>query len=140
MASNPATIRMKFITTIALAAFGAALQPAFAQNKDWMVRIAKIEIDSAYLEPYKAAIHEHTQAAIASEPGVLALYAMHDKVHPTHVTVFEVYASKQAYEAHLKTAHFQKYKTGTLKMVKSLELIDVDPIAFGAKPDMLDKK
>jgi len=131
---------MRFITTIALAAFGAALQPALAQNKDWMVRIAKIEIDSAFLEPYQAALHEHTQAAIASEPGVLALYAMHDKVHPTHITVFEVYASKQAYEAHLKTAHFQKYKTGTFKMVKSLQLIDVDPIAFGAKADMLNKK
>ncbi len=105
-----------------------------------MVRIAKIEIDSAYLESYKAAIREHTRAAIASEPGVLALYATHDKAHPTHVTVFEVYASRQAYEAHLKTAHFQKYKTGTLKMVKLLQLIDLDPIAFGAKPDMLDKK
>lgn len=120
--------------------FVAALQPALAQNKDWMVRIAKIEIDSAYLESYKAAIKEHTQAAIASEPGVLALYATQDKANPTHITVFEVYANKQAYEAHLKTAHFQKYKTGTLKIVKSLQLVDVDPIAFGAKLEMLDKK
>ncbi len=131
---------MKLTTTIALIIFGAALQPTFAQSKDWMVRIAKIEIDSAYLEPYKAAIQEHTRAAIASEPGVLALYAMHNKVQPTLVTVFEVYASKEAYEAHLKTGHFQKYKTGTLKMVKSLQLLDVDPIEFGAKMDMLEKK
>lgn len=118
----------------------AAVQPAFGQSKEWMVRVAKLEIDSAYLEPYKAAIREHTQAAIAAEPGVLTLYAVYDKKIPTNVTVFEIYASEEAYQAHLKTPHFQKYKTGTLKMVKSLELIDVDPIALGAKPDILKNK
>ncbi len=120
--------------------FGAALQPALAQSKAWMVRIAKVDIDSVYLKPYKAAIQEHTLAAVASEPGVLALCSVHDKANSALVTVFEVYASKQAYEAHLKTPHFQKYKTGTLKMVKSLQLVDVDPIAFGAKSEMPDKK
>lgn len=131
---------MKFVFTIAFFLFAAAAQPAFSQNKQWMVRMAKIEIDSAYLEAYRAAVMEHTQAAVAAEPGVLTLYAMYDKVRPTHVTVLEIYASKEAYEAHLKTPHFQKYKSGTLKMVKSLQLIDVDPIAFAAKPDILEKK
>ena len=117
----------------------SSLQSTLGQNKEWMVRMARIEIDSAYLEQYKAAIREHTQAAIANEPGVLTLYAMYDKARPTRVTVLEIYASKEAYNAHLKTPHFQKYKTGTLKMVKSLELVDVDPIAFGAKPDILKR-
>ena len=88
--------------------FGSALQPALAQNKDWMVRIAKIEIDSAYLEPYKAAIREHTQAAIASEPGVLALYATYDKAHPTHVTVFEIYAKQTGLRSPFKNGPFSK--------------------------------
>ncbi|WP_353720253.1 antibiotic biosynthesis monooxygenase [Dyadobacter sp. 676] len=131
---------MKIFLISLLLVAGAAMPPAFGQQKEWMVRVAKIEIDSAYLEPYKAAIREHTRAAIASEPGVLTLYAMYDKDHPTRVTVLEIYASKEAYQAHLKTPHFQKYKTGTLKMVKSLQLIDVDPIAFGAKPDIFEKK
>lgn len=131
---------MKLLFTTVFLMGTAIMQSVFGQSKDWIVRLAKIEIDSAYLEPYKAAIREHTQAAIAAEPGVLTLYAMYDKVHPTHVTVFEIYASKEAYEIHLKTPHFQKYKTGTLKMVKSLQLIDVDPIAFGAKPGILERK
>lgn len=130
---------MKTFVSILFIMAVATLQPAFGQSKDWMVRMARIEIDSAYLEQYKAAIREHTQAAIANEPGVLTLYAMYDKARPTRVTVLEIYASKEAYQAHLKTPHFQKYKTGTLKMVKSLELVDVDPIAFGAKPDILKR-
>jgi len=47
--------------------------------------------------------------------------------------VVEVYASEEAYQSHLKTAHFLKYKNGTLQMVKSLELIDVVPIALESK-------
>lgn len=112
------------------------------KREEWMIRIAKIEVDSAYLPQYKAAIEEHTKAAIASDPGVLTLYAVYEKEHPTRVMVFEIYASKEAYQSHIKTPHFLKYKNGTLNMVKSLELIDVDPIALGVKPDFLknDKK
>lgn len=131
---------MKVFLSFLLLMVATMMQSVFGQSKDWMIRVAKIEIDSVYLEQYKAAIREHTQAAISVEPGVLTLYAVHEKNRPTHVTVFEIYASKEAYQAHLKTPHFQKYKTGTLKMVKSLQLIDVDPIAFGAKPGIPEKR
>lgn len=106
----------------------------------WIVRLAKLEIHPDFLDQYKAAIEEHTQAALESEPGVLTLYAMTEEKHPNRVTVLEIYASSEAYQAHLKTAHFIKYKTGTQKMVKSLELVDVDAIAFGAKSDVLQLK
>jgi quinol monooxygenase YgiN len=40
----------------------------------------------------------------------------------------EIYADKEAYQSHLQTAHFKKYKEGTAKMVKSLKLIDTKPM------------
>lgn len=110
-------------------------KPVYAKPTDKLIRLAKIEIDTTYIREYRAAIEEHTKAAIAAEPGVLSLYAMYDKNHPGQVTVLEIYANKDAYQAHLKTPHFLKYKNGTLHMVKSLRLIEVDPIAFGLKPD-----
>ena len=36
--------------------------------------------------------------------------------------------SQQAYQHHIHTAHFQKYKQGTLHMVKSLKLQDLTPL------------
>jgi alkylhydroperoxidase/carboxymuconolactone decarboxylase family protein YurZ/quinol monooxygenase YgiN len=111
-----------------------------AKRYEWMVRIAKIEVDTAFLPQYKAAIEEHTKAAIAAEPGVLTLYALYEKEHPNRVMVLEIYASREAYQAHIKTPHFLKYKNGTINMVKSLELIDVNPIVLGAKPDFLDNE
>jgi quinol monooxygenase YgiN len=105
----------------------------FAQDKAQVVRMAKLEIDSSQLEQYKAMLKEGIETAVRAEPGVLTLYAVYEKEHPTRVTVFEVYADQSAYEAHLQTAHFKKYKTGTQKMVKHLELIEVTPISLQAK-------
>jgi quinol monooxygenase YgiN len=110
---------------------------ATAQQDSRKVRIANIQIDSTYLAEYKAALAEHARIAVLVEPGVLALQAVYDKAHPTKVTVFEVYADEEAYLLHLKTPHFLKYKNGTLKMVKSLELVEVTPIAMEVKPELI---
>ena len=104
-----------------------------AQNKDQVVRIAKLQIDAAQLENYKAALKEHAETAMRVEPGVITLYAVADKNSPTRITVFEIYANAEAYQAHLQTAHFKKYKSTTKDMVKSLELVDIDPIALESK-------
>ncbi|MBE7177015.1 MAG: antibiotic biosynthesis monooxygenase [Mucilaginibacter polytrichastri] len=105
-----------------------------AQKNDKMIRIARITVDPAQLDAYKTALKEGVEAAVSKEPGVITLYAVYDKKQPTHVTVFEVYADRAAYETHIMTSHFLKYKNGTKDMVKSLELIDVDPIALATKP------
>src|ERR671920_1676768 len=98
------------------------------------VQVAEIEIDSAHLENYQAAVKEHIETALRVEPGVLVLYAVSEKDNPTNVRVFEVYASADAYKAHLEAPHFKKYKSTTEKMVKSLRLVQATPIALGAKP------
>jgi quinol monooxygenase YgiN len=106
---------------------------ASGQQSTLVVRIAKLQIDSARLDAYKAALKEHAETAVRVEPGVLTLYAVYEKNNPTHVTVFEIYASPEAYQAHLQTPHFKKYKTSTKDMVKSLELIETVPIALETK-------
>ena len=93
-----------------------------------MIRIFEIEIDSNYLEQYKAILKEESEQSVKLEPGVVCIYPMYQKENPTEVRILEIYASRDAYESHLKTAHFQKYKTTTLQMVKSLRLIDMEAI------------
>jgi quinol monooxygenase YgiN len=44
-----------------------------------------------------------------------------------------MYADAAAYEAHLQTPDFKKYKIGTQGMVKSLVLVETEPILLGAK-------
>jgi quinol monooxygenase YgiN len=108
--------------------------PTFAQQApDPQVRLAEIDIDPTQLESYKAALKEEIDASVRAEPGVLALYAVAEKDNLTRIRVFEIYANQEAYEAHLETAHFKKYKAVTQDMVKSLKLIETVPIMLGAK-------
>src|SRR6478735_9339433 len=78
-----------------------------------MVRLAKLEIDPVQLEAYKTALKEEIEASIRLEPGVLALRAVSEKEKPTRITIMEIYASVDAYKAHIESPHFQKYKIST---------------------------
>ena len=60
--------------------------------------------------------------SIEREPGVVCLYAMQSAEDSCQIRILEIYASEEVYQNHLKTDHFQKYKQGTLHMVKSLKL------------------
>jgi len=104
-----------------------------AQEQGQIIRLAKLQIDSTQLETYKAALKEEIESSVRVEPGVLTLYAVADKNHPTRITIFEIYASIEAYNAHRETPHFKKYKSITKEMVKSLELTDAVPILLKAK-------
>lgn len=113
-----------FILIIMLISYNAAS----AQQKDMLVRISEIEINSENLEEYKAFLKEESAASVKLEPSVICIFPMYEKENPAQVRILEIYASREAYQSHLKTAHFQKYKTGTLKMVKSLKLLDMETI------------
>lgn len=106
---------------------------AVAQESNQMVRLAKLVIDSAHLENYKNLLKEEIETSVRVEKGVLTLYAVSEKTRPTHFTILEIYADEQAYKAHLQTPHFIKYKNATKDMVKSLELIESNPLVPGMK-------
>ena len=103
-------------------------QYAFSQNKVQMVRIAKIIVDPRQLESYKEALTEEIEASLRLEPGVLSLYAVSEKEKPNHITILEIYADSLAYQAHIQTKHFLKYKLSTKDMIESLELIETNPL------------
>ncbi len=98
-----------------------------------IVRMAEIEIDPLQLDAYKALLAEEIEASVANEEGVLALYAMSVKGNATQLRILEIYASQDAYETHLKAPHFLKYKAATAAMVRSLRLIEAEPVVLCAK-------
>ena len=107
----------------------------FAQNHQ-MVRLAVIEVDTTQLDQYNALLKEEIDASIRKEPGVITLYGVAEKEHPERVTLFETYADSSQYKSHLATPHFQKYKQGTLHMVKKLDLIEMQPILYHRKAEL----
>ena len=110
-----------------------------AQTENMMIRLSEIEIDANYEKEYNAILQEESRASIQLEKGVIAIYPMSQKERPTQIRILEIYANRQAYEAHLKTPHFQKYKTRTLKMVKSLKLVDMKSIDSTTMTEIFSK-
>jgi quinol monooxygenase YgiN len=96
--------------------------------------MAELEIDPGTLEAYRALLTEEIEASVALEDGVLSLNAVSIKDRPNVIRILEVYVDKEAYEAHLRTPHFLKYKNETAGMVTSLTLVDVEPIVMRSKP------
>ena len=97
-----------------------------AQNM--IVRIAEIEVYPQYLQEYLAFANEVDRLSIEREPGVICLYPMQSVEDSCQIHILEIYASEEAYQQHLKTPHFLKYKQGTLHMVKDLKLPTMKPL------------
>lgn len=95
---------------------------------DGIVRLSKIEIYPEHLEEYMKYASEVGEVSLRTEPGVLTMYAVSEKDNPCRVTILETYANREAYEKHIASPHFRKYKEGTLHMVKSLTLSDQTPV------------
>ena len=109
-----------------------SLQPGMCEKlpmqSDGIVRLSKIEIYPEYVEEYMKFAIEVGEISLRTEPGVLTMYAVREKDNPCNVTILETYSSQEAYQQHIASKHFQKYKQGTLHMVKSLVLSDQIPL------------
>ena len=93
-----------------------------------IVRIAEIEVYPQYLKEYLEFANEVDRLSVEREPGVICLFPMQSEEDSTQIRILEIYASEDAYQHHLKTDHFQKYKQGTLHMVKDLKLPTMRPL------------
>lgn len=95
---------------------------------DGIVRLSKIEVYPQYINEYIKYAVEVGEVSLRTEQGVLAMYAVSEKDNPGMITILEIYASQEAYGKHVAAEHFQKYKQGTLHMVKRLTLSDQTPL------------
>ena len=93
-------------------------------SADGIIHLSKVEVDPAYLDEYMKYATEVGEISLRTEPGVLTMYALQEKENPCIITILETYASQESYRSHIASAHFQKYKQGTLHMVKNLQLLD----------------
>lgn len=104
-----------------------------------MVRIAEIEVYPEHLHAYLEAAAEVGSTSVHEEPGVVCIFPMQMRDDSTQIRIIEIYRSPEAYESHLHTAHFLRYKTGTLHMVKSLRLPAMQPLDPKAMPAIFAK-
>lgn len=99
-----------------------------AGNDEMLIRISEIEVYPEYLDEYLAFARNVGAESVRKEPGVICIYPMVQKRDSCQIRILEIYAGQKAYKEHIASEHFQTYKQGTLHMVKSLDLVDMDPM------------
>ena len=105
---------------------------AAAQAGGVYVNAVDLVIVPSEMSKYVEAIKENGAASV-KEPGCREFNVLVLPNRPNHVFLFEVYDNEAALAAHRETPHFKKYKETTQGMVKSLKLIETEPIMLGAK-------
>ena len=98
------------------------------EKETMIVRLAEIEVYPEHLQEYLKFANEVDRLSVELEPGVVCLFPMQSAEDSTQIRILEIYASEEAYQSHIKTEHFLKYKQGTLHMVKSLKLPTMKPL------------
>ena len=96
--------------------------------ENMQVRIAELEILPEWLDAYLEAAGAVGAESVAKEPGVICIFPMQKKESPTSIRIVEIYRSEEAYKEHLASPHFRAYKEGTPHMIKSLELVPMQPL------------
>ncbi len=103
-----------------------ALDPPAVDPGQVTFRIAEVDVRPADRERYLAIALEQARIAVATEPGVISIFPFVDPASPNTVRILGIYASRAAYEAHIASVHFQRYKISTLEMVAALRLGERD--------------
>ena len=117
------------LSALVLSVTAVAQETVTPVNDNTMiVRLAEIEVYPEHLTEYLKFANEVDRLSVEREPGVVCLFPMQSAEDSTQIRILEIYASEEAYQSHIKTAHFQKYKQGTLRMVKSLKLPTMRPL------------
>ena len=104
-------------------------KPAYDTDNGKMIcRLAEIEVYPEFLSEYLKYANEVDRQSVEREPGVICLFPMQSAEDSTQIRILEIYASEEAYQSHIKTEHFLRYKQGTLHMVKRLNLPAMQPL------------
>jgi quinol monooxygenase YgiN len=119
------------LAVLAMAGAAATLEPSMAH-----VRWSELEVDREQLARFTVLANKNIQQTRRTEPGVIAFYSRAEREHPNRFRVLEVYADARAYQAHLKTPHFQAFRAATSEMVTDRKLFEAVPVALGAKPQL----
>lgn len=109
------------------------------EQKTMIVRIAEIEVYPEYLKDYLKAARNVGSESVRKEPGVICIFPNQVRADETKIRIVEIYRNKEAYQHHLTTPHFQAYKQGMLHMVKSLNLLDIQPLTPDAMQQIFIK-
>ncbi|MCC6210214.1 MAG: antibiotic biosynthesis monooxygenase [Burkholderiales bacterium] len=87
-----------------------------------------LHVDSRHADAFRARVVDNAQTSRRREPGCLQFDVCSDPMHKDRVFLYEVYADRAAFDAHMASPHFKSFEKEsapwiTAKDVRSFERI-----------------
>ena len=88
-----------------------------------------LRVNPGCMDTFMALMRDNAKTSLASEPGCLQFDICTDPDCPDEVFLYEIYETRQAFEVHLKSEHFQSFDrhSGSLvseKAVKTYRMVN----------------
>ncbi|WP_282129559.1 putative quinol monooxygenase [Roseobacter litoralis] len=73
-------------------------------------------------EKFMPLMYENARASLENEVGCLQFDVATDSARPDEVFLYEIYSDAAAFDAHLRTAHFQAFDTAIGDMIAAKDI------------------
>jgi quinol monooxygenase YgiN len=87
-----------------------------AERSSAFVVLAQFDVPEADLNDFLQAAADDARHSLADEPDCLQFDVVVDRDRPGAVAFYEVYASQEAFDAHLETAHLARFRESLARL------------------------
>ena len=98
-----------------------------------LVHWAVLESEDGKMSEMQRFAVENVAPEVRNEPGTFALHGGVDSENPNRLYLLEIYQDEAAYERHVGSAPFAKYRALRAPILKELVITPVEPIALEQK-------
>ncbi|MDO5309330.1 MAG: antibiotic biosynthesis monooxygenase [Planctomycetia bacterium] len=95
-----------------------------------MVHWAILESTPGQMKQMQQFAVQHVAPEVKKEAGTYALYGGVSEKEPDTLRLLEIYEDQRAYELHVGSEAFQRYRQARQPILKSLTIVEVEPIAM----------
>ena len=99
---------------------------------DGFVILVEFNLKPGCLEPFTAAVRENAALSVRDEPGCRRFDVLAPRDGSERVVLYEIYEGRDAFDDHLKTPHYARFKETTEDMIAGQVVQECDLIENAA--------
>jgi len=99
------------------------------------VLVVTIDIKPQFKDRFMAEMLDDARGSVRDEPGCLRFDVIQDEKEPGRIYLYEVYADRAAFDVHMTTPHFLKWKNAVQDWLAAPPVVGAGPSVFPADGD-----
>jgi len=99
------------------------------------VLVVTIDIKPQFKDRFMAEMLDDARGSVRDEPGCLRFDVIQDEKEPNRIYLYEVYADRAAFDVHMTTPHFLKWKSAVQDWFAAPPVVGAGPSVFPADCD-----